>query len=158
MSGWTSSGSWRGRCWGPWYSWEYCGTSRQQRQRLRGESASTNDFALRMEMHDGDREPDESLWKFLHSMLATLAAVAGVTVIVLDSAEAYEQAYPLKLQSTPYGDVETSVNSLSKLKEERLSNKKAKAAATKSELTNDPLGLSTNVGLTIAGTSTWAIQ
>ena len=111
-----------------------------------------------METHDGDREPDESRWKFLHGMLATSAAVAGVTAIAPDSAEAYEQAYPLELQSTPYGDVETSANSLSKLKEERLSNKKAKAAATKSELTNDPLGLSTNVGLTIAGTSTWAIQ
>ena len=99
-------------------------------------------------------------------MLATTAA-AGFTAITPDPSStvvvnAYKQAYPPELQSTPFGVNETSSNSLSKLKEERLSNKKAKVAATKSELVNDPLGLnqsplSNNFGLTIAGASTWAL-
>jgi len=106
--------------------------------------------------------------KFLHDMLVTTAAATAFTTISpipgadVSAANAYDQAYPLELTSTPYNEVETSSNSLSKLKEERLSNKKAKVAATKSELFNDPLGLnqaplSSNFGLTIAGASTWAL-
>jgi len=104
--------------------------------------------------------------KFLHGMLATTAATAaGFTSAITTSPEpanAYEEAYPLELISTPINEIETSTNSLSKLNEERLSNKKAKVAYTKSELRNDPLGLhqspsSSDFGLTIAGASTWAL-
>lgn len=95
-------------------------------------------------------------------MLATTVAAVGLTASAPDAVNAYEQAYPIELQSTPYGVVEDSSNSLSKLKEERLTNKKAKVAATRSELQSDPLGLnqspqSVNYGLTIAGASTWAL-
>ncbi|KAL7538672.1 hypothetical protein ACHAXR_008726 [Thalassiosira sp. AJA248-18] len=120
--------------------------------------------------------------KFLHGMLATTAAAtAGFTAIsstanpIVEPANAYEQSYPLELQSTPINEVETSSNSLTKLQEERLTQKKAKVAATALELRNDPLGLSSlnnnnnnqknnplsdinnNFGLTIAGASTWAL-
>lgn len=101
---------------------------------------------------------------FLHGMLATSAAVgvaAIATLQITDPANAYEQAYPLELQSTPYNEIETPSNSLTKLKEERLSQKKAKVASTQSELRTNPLGIYTssqeNFGLTIAGASTWAL-
>jgi len=103
--------------------------------------------------------------KFLHGMLATTAAgftSSAATTSSNPTANAYEASYPIELQSTPIDEVETSSNSLSKLKEERLSNKRSKVAATRSELANDPLGLSlqsspTEFILTVAGASTWAL-
>jgi len=96
---------------------------------------------------------------FLSGMLATTAATIAVsTTTSADPANAYEQAYPLELQSTPIGEYETSANSLSKLKEERMSSKRAKIAAAKSELRSNPLGFNTqNFGVTIAGAATWAL-
>mmetsp|Transcript_15697 Transcript_15697/g.33170 ORF Transcript_15697/g.33170 Transcript_15697/m.33170 type:complete len:478 (+) Transcript_15697:245-1678(+) len=128
-------------------------------------SCSSNQKSLMDDSLTSSIDEETQLYErrtFLHGMLATTAVAAGFTAAAPEPANAYEQAYPLELQSTPYGDAETSSNSLSKLKEERLSNKKAKVAATKSELASDPLGLnqsplSNNFGLTIAGASTWAL-
>ncbi|KAL7531443.1 hypothetical protein ACHAWF_003771, partial [Thalassiosira exigua] len=114
---------------------------------------------------DGEEQLHERR-AFLSSMLATTAA--GFTAAVASSsdestaANAYEQAYPLELQSASLDEAETSSNSLTKLKEERIANKKAKVASTKSELRTDPLGLnqspySENFGPTVAGASAWAL-
>lgn len=102
----------------------------------------------------------------LHGMISSIVATAAIAGFSMntapETAKAYEQSYPIELKSIPHGDIENSSNSLSKLKEERLSKKKAKVAATKSELLNDPLGLnqsplSANFGLTIAGSLTWSL-
>ena len=118
---------------------------------------------------DEENQQQQQLYerrKFLHGMLATTTTLAAISSVVAveqpQPANAYEQAYPLELKSTPFNEVENSSNSLSKLKEERLIQKKAKVAATQSELRTDPLGLnqspfSNNFGLTIAGASTWAL-
>ena len=60
---------------------------------------------------------------------ATTATAAGFTAItssVVDPvvANAYEKAYPLELQSTPYNEIGNLSNSLPILNEEQLSNKK----------------------------------
>lgn len=117
-------------------------------------------------MDSTDDENETAIYErraFLSGMLATTAA-AITTSTAAEPASAYEQAFPVELQSTPVDEIETSSNSLTKLKEERLSNKKAKVAATRSELRNDPLGLnprslreSNNFGLTVAGASAWAL-
>jgi hypothetical protein len=131
---------------------------------IQSEERSTNDEDHIDDCSDNDID-DESIQQqqiyerrhFLHGMLA-----AGIaTAISTTPANAYEQAYPLELKATPY-EVETSSNSLSKLKQERISQKKAMVAATQYELKNDPLGLklipgSSNYGLTIFGASTWAL-
>ena len=134
---------------------------------IQSEERSTNDEDHIDDCSDNDID-DESIQQqqiyerrhFLHGMLATGIATAISTTI--EPANAYEQAYPLELKATPYNEVETSSNSLSKLKQERISQKKAMVAATQDELKNDPLGLklipgSSNYGLTIFGASTWAL-
>jgi len=111
--------------------------------------------------------------QFLSSMLATTTAAvvqsttSTTTTITVSPqpANAYEQAYPIELTSTPYGIPETSSNSLTKLQQERLSNKKAKVAQTKDELANDPLGVNqmfyssspTTVGLAVSGATMWGL-
>jgi len=112
--------------------------------------------------------------QFLSSMLATTTAAVvqsttstTTTTITVSPqpANAYEQAYPIELTSTPYGIPETSSNSLTKLQQERLSNKKAKVAQTKDELANDPLGVNqmfdssspTTVGLAVSGATMWGL-
>lgn len=103
---------------------------------------------------------------FLSGMLATTASVIAASTAVSSTVEpalAYEESYPLELISVPADvEMENSSNSLTKLQKERISYKKAKVDATKTEFQNDPLGLnqnplSTNFGLTIAGASTWAL-
>lgn len=115
---------------------------------------------------------------FLSGMLGGTAQVAATTVsatvaifysaqagvVVVEPANAYEQAYPTELRSTIDTDeVENSSNSLTKLKEERVSQKRALLDATKRELHNDPLGIDVfsssngNVGETLVGASTWAL-
>ena len=151
------------------------------RQQIHTEGRQSDDFALRMgaaiqsandedeidDCSDNDMDTDEETIQeqqiyerryFLHGMLAAISA----TTLMEQPANAYEQAYPLELKATPYNEVETSSNSLSKLKQERISQKKAMVAATQDELKNDPLGLklipgSSNYGLTIFGASTWAL-
>lgn len=108
---------------------------------------------------------------FLHGMLATTAAATSSLSIPYSTdsaANAYEQSYPLELQSISKGEVETSSNSITKLNQERITQKKLKVSATKNELRTDPLGIrqsppsslssnNNNYILTIAGASTWAL-
>jgi len=103
---------------------------------------------------------------FLKRVISSTVATAAVACLSMtmtpDKVNAYEQSYPIELESIAAGDGENSSNSLSKLKEERLSNKKAKVAATQSELRNDPLGLhssflSASFGPTVAGSLTWGL-
>ena len=108
---------------------------------------------------------------FLHGMLATTAAAAASSLSIPSTnsaANAYEQSYPLELQSISKGEVETSSNSITKLNQERITQKKLKVSATKNELRTDPLGIrqsppsslssnNNNYILTIAGASTWAL-
>jgi hypothetical protein len=103
--------------------------------------------------------------KFLSNMLAAASSTAtAAAVSSSQAATAYEQAYPIELTATPYGMPETSSNSLNKLQQERLSNKKAKVAATKDELTHDPLGMNqvfaspSSFGLTVGGTFFWSLS
>jgi hypothetical protein len=96
-----------------------------------------------------------------------VTAVAATTAVAIATssqpiANAYEQTYPNELKSTiDTNEVENSSNSLTKLKEERISKKRAFVDATKQELRNDPLGLdifsNTNFITTIAGATTWSI-
>jgi len=157
------------------------GTMNSRQQIHTGKDGQSDDFALRMgaaiqsandedqidDCSDNDID-DESIQQqqiyerrhFLHGMLA--AGIATAISTTIEPANAYEQAYPLELKATPYNEVETSSNSLSKLKQERISQKKAMVAATQDEMKNDPLGLklipgSSNYGLTIFGASTWAL-
>lgn len=97
--------------------------------------------------------------------LATSSMIVDHTTIGAPppSADAYEQTYPNELKSTiDTNEIENSSNSLSKLKEERISKKRAFIHATKQELRNDPLGLdifsnNPNFGTTLVGATTWAI-
>ena len=127
-------------------------------------------------MSEGDDETTQQEQKqqiyerrnFLHGMLATTAAAASSSLSIpstVEVANAYEQSYPLELQSITQDEVETSSNSITKLNQERITQKKLKVSATKNELRTDPLGihqspsssLSNNYILTIAGASTWAL-
>lgn len=108
---------------------------------------------------------------FLHGMLATTAAAASSSLSIPSTdystaANAYEQSYPLELQSITKDEIETSSNSITKLNQERIIQKKLKVSATKNELRTDPLGIhqspssslsNNNYILTIAGASTWAL-
>lgn len=159
--------------------------SRQrQRHHHQVHSSRKDDFALRMQSEQSsryDEDEDEqhndndatattqssaqARRQFLSSMLATTTAavVQSTTSSSPQPANAYEQAYPIELTSTPYGIPETSSNSLTKLQQERLSNKKAKVAQTKDELVNDPLGMNqmfdspTTFGLTVSGATMWGL-
>ena len=104
------------------------------------------------------------------AVTAAAAATTAVAIIATSSqpivANAYEQTYPNELKSTiDTNEVENSSNSLTKLKEERISQKRAYVDATKQELRNDPLGLDifsttnppNNFSKTIVGATTWAI-
>ena len=113
---------------------------------MQSEDRSTNDDSQSDDCSDNDID-DESIQQqqiyerrhFLHGMLA--AGIATAISTTIEPANAYEQAYPLELKATPFNEVETSSNSLSKLKQERITQKKAMVAATQDELKNDPLGL-----------------
>eukprot|EP00577_Skeletonema_sp_RCC1716_P015051 CAMPEP_0113382770 /NCGR_PEP_ID=MMETSP0013_2-20120614/6018_1 /TAXON_ID=2843 ORGANISM="Skeletonema costatum, Strain 1716" /NCGR_SAMPLE_ID=MMETSP0013_2 /ASSEMBLY_ACC=CAM_ASM_000158 /LENGTH=442 /DNA_ID=CAMNT_0000265297 /DNA_START=66 /DNA_END=1394 /DNA_ORIENTATION=+ /assembly_acc=CAM_ASM_000158 len=163
--------------------------SRQRRQTYQmHHSSSRDDFALRMQSEQSSWRDEDNLdddideqhndedmttatdsssnntrRKFLSTMLATTTAALTTATTTTTAANAYEQAYPIELTSTPYGIPETSSNSLTKLQQERLSNKKAKVAQTQNELTNDPLGLQQMLdnpktfGLTVSGATMWGL-
>ena len=132
--------------------------------KLDGASAQSSSSQQQQLSDETDEERMYQRRAFLSSMLATTAGIS--TALSSDqtdaSAWAYEQAYPVELTGTPYNEVETSANSLSKLKAERAASKRAQVESTRDELRNDPLGLgqsptSGNFGLTIAGATTWGL-
>ena len=111
--------------------------------------------------------------QFLSTMLATTTTAVVLTTTTSSTtsstANAYEQAYPIELTSTPIGIPETSSNSLSKLQQERLINKKQKVIQTQTEFTTDPLGLNQLLlinnnnnsprmfALTVGGATMWGL-
>ena len=113
--------------------------------------------------------------KFLHNFVASTAALATATAIDASSdqdhnnsippASAFEYTFPVELTSVPLNqdDVEENAsNSLSRLQQERLTNKRSKVLATQTELSTDPLGFfslsSTYDGiLLITGISLWTL-
>ena len=117
--------------------------------------------------HSSSSSSPQARRQFLSTMLATTTAAATAVVVQSSSstsaANAYEQAYPIELTSTPYGTPETSANSLSKLQQERLTQKKAKVAQTQNELKTDVLGWnemftsSAMFGLTVSGATMWGL-
>lgn len=139
-----------------------------------------DDFTLRMrseyqEDYESDNTDDETTATSSHhssetqarrQFLSTMLAASSAAVVQSpfpQAANAYEQAYPIELTATPYGMPENSSNSLSKLQQERLSNKKAKVEETRRELANDPLGMSQifesprAFGLTVGGSTMWGL-
>lgn len=120
--------------------------------------------------------------KFLHNFVASTAALATASSIdttidehssnnhhnplsPIEPAYAFEYTYPIELTSTPIIDgttEENASNSLSKLQQERLTNKRSKVLATQNELSSDPLGitsLSTPYEgiLLVTGISLWTL-
>lgn len=158
-------------------------TATKKNRRSAQLSSSTDDFASRVDDASSalvtmtPEEKEQQLYdrrSFLSNMLSatttssvavTAAASTAVALAASSppSANAYEQTYPNELKSTiDTNEIENSSNSLSKLKEERISKKRAFVDATKQELRNDPLGLNIfsndpNFGTTLVGATTWAI-
>lgn len=127
--------------------------------------------------------------KFLHNFVSSTAALATSTAVTADNrdssyshnaiftprdAAAFEKTFPMELTSVSPVDVssnnnsngqeqENSSNSLTKLQQERLTNKRSKVLATQQELSSDPLGLATfssnpQEGIfLVTGVSLWAL-
>eukprot|EP00956_Cyclotella_meneghiniana_P043296 scaffold262830_cov79-Cyclotella_meneghiniana.AAC.1 len=116
--------------------------------------------------------------KFLHQFVASTAALTTASAIDTDTsshsskknvfmqeANAFDYTYPIELTSVPLnqeGQEENSSNSLSKLQQERLTNKRSKVLATQNEMSSDPLGflsLSTPYEgiLLVTGVSLWTL-
>lgn len=118
--------------------------------------------------------------KFLHNFVASTAAIATAkaatsTTTTIDyteshhnpftpeAASAFEYTYPIELTSAPLNvQDQTPSNSLSKLQQERLTNKRSKVLATQNELSSDPLGISSFASpydgiLLVTGVSLWTL-
>jgi hypothetical protein len=120
--------------------------------------------------------------RFLHNFVASTAAIATATAasttstttsttidneghypFTPESASAFEYTYPIELTSAPLNaQDQTPSNSLSKLQQERLTNKRSKVIATQNELSSDPLGLSSFTSphegiLLVTGVSLWTL-
>jgi hypothetical protein len=117
--------------------------------------------------------------KFLHNFVASTAAIAtakaatsSITTIgytesqnpfTPEAASAFEYTYPIELTSAPLNaQDQTPSNSLSKLQQERLTNKRSKVLATQNELSSDPLGISSFASpyegiLLVTGVSLWTL-
>ena len=159
-------------------------TSAKKRRRPARPSSSSDDFASRADDASSalatttPEEQERRLLErrsFLSNMLSATASSASVAVAAAATttavamatssqpmANAYERTYPNELKSTiDTNEVENSSNSLTKLKEERISKKRALVDATRQELRDDPLGLdifsNTNFITTIAGATAWSI-